>query len=296
MQEMFKFNDEVHAYQSFVRKNIKSLGQLTIISEQLLIKDIEKGFIDVLTLDTLSKQIVVLELKNVSAGDDIIGQSIKYFDFLMRAKDDLLDLLAKMKNQLDFTIEEINLTPKIMLIVPEFSTQLLRSLSYVNEIEIQVIKLNCIQHDNHYEIIKELYIPNQDYREDAAVEINGEPTKSWNFNEYYKEGVDREKLDLAKQIIRFANRTLEVQGKKLDVFFYKDKITLMIGKKVIGNIKISRKWFDSSVDLSLSINKDKPIEAPDLMYDVNIAKYDIGIRKVKLKCNSLPAEILNKIL
>lgn len=296
MPQMFKFDDEVHSYQRFVRENIKNLGQLTIISEQLLIKDVEKGFIDVLALDMLSKRIVVLELKNSSAGDDIVGQSIKYFDFLVRAKDDLLNLLAKMKNQIDFPIEDIDLNPKIMLIVPEFSTQLLRSLSYVNGIEIEVVKFNGIQHDNHYEIIKEVYVPNQDYREDAVVEIDGELTKSWNFNEYSKLGVDKEKLNLARQFIHFADMTISEQGKKLDVFFYKDKITLMTGKKVIGNVKISRKWFDSSIDISLAINKDKPVNVPDLMYNGNIIKYDIGTRNVKIKCCQLPKEVLSKIL
>lgn len=296
MHQIFKFNDEVHAYQKFVRENIKKLGNLTIISEQLLIKDIDKGFIDVLALDVSNKQIVVLELKNSSAGDDIVGQSIKYYDFLKRAEVDLLDLLAKMKSQFDFNIDEINLTPRIMLIVPDFSQQLLRSLSYVKGIEIDVIKFNAMQKQGYYEITKEVYVPNKEYREDSTVKIDGELTQTWNFEEYAKIGVDSEKIKLAQQFVTLADGICKSRGNKLDVYFYKDKITLMTGKKVVAHAKIQRKWFDNSLDISVSIKKDKKVNVANLMYNGSILKFDVNERNVKLKCSHLPTDILKDIL
>jgi hypothetical protein len=282
---MFKFNDEVHAYQSFVRNNIKALGNLIIVSEQLLVKDIDKSFIDILALDISEKRLVILELKNVIAGDAIIGQAIKYFDYLIRAEEDLKLLLSKI--DLDFSINEINMNPKIMLVVPDFKVQIIRSLSYVNSIDIQIVKFNSIQYDNHYEIIKEVYIPGREYNEETIVEDNN--YKIWNFEEYEKEGIDNKKIILAKKFINFIDSLYE---EKSELFFYKDKISLMKGKRLICHIRINKKWFDNSIEISTS---NKNITAADVMYDGNIISYSIGKRNVKIKFNALPIGILRKI-
>jgi hypothetical protein len=138
IMQRFKFNDEVHDYQRFVRENIKILGEMLLITEQLYIQNNGTCIIDILLLNIISKRLVVLELKNVLTTDKGIWQPVKYYDYLSRAEDSLKQLLIQKQKEIDFNIDEIDFNPEIIMVVPEFDKQLLRSLSYFDGIDTKI--------------------------------------------------------------------------------------------------------------------------------------------------------------
>lgn len=293
--QIFKFDDEVHAYQRFVRNNLESSENFIIVSEQLYIKDLERSFIDILAIDLLNKRVVIVELKNTTAKDDIVGQTIKYYDFLRRCKEDLLELIKIKQDKFNFDIEEINLDPKILLIVPEFDKQLIRIFSYVSNLDIKIVKYNAIQKEGYYELIKEIYTPDIKFREEQVVELNKKVSSNWGLDEYLKDGYEEEKINLVKNLIIHIENKCFFKNKKFDVFYYNKKITLTIDGRVWGNILLKKKMFDNSLELSINLKKEQEIDMISLRYNVEILKYTVSNKVVKIKFIQVPKNFLEEI-
>lgn len=186
--QKFRFNDEVHEYQRFIRENIKIFGDMLLITEQLYIQGNNTCIIDILLLNNNSKRLVVLELKNILSNDKMIWQPIRYYDYLRRTEDSLKQLLVLKKNEINFNIDEIDFNPEVILVVPEFDKQLLRSLSYINDIDLKIVKLNLLISNNKFEIVKEIYNLSGIYFKEDLVTVKEKVSKVWNFAEYLKEG------------------------------------------------------------------------------------------------------------
>lgn len=286
--QYFKFDDEIHSYQSFVRNNIKIIGNLIIISEQTFIKNTEKNFIDILAIDLSDKRLVIIELKNNIANNSIIGQSIKYYDNILRSnKQDLMDLIKQSKINID--INEIDFNPKILLIVPDFSKQLLRYLSYITNIDISLIKLNAIQKNNYFEIVKENYESDINLYNDEPIEIKGKISLNWNFNTYLDYGINQSKVNLSKYLINYIDNILKQKNKKFEKYFYKNKITLMIDNKVWGHIIMNIK---NDNILELSILNIKNIDITKLPFEGGILKYKILSNSIKITFSQVPINFL----
>ncbi|MFW6007974.1 MAG: hypothetical protein ACOCP8_01805 [archaeon] len=289
----FKFGDEIHYYQKFVCNNIKFLGNLIIISEQLIFKHTnDKIIIDILALDLTKKQLVIIELKNIKVKEPVIGQIIKYYDHIIRAEDELKDLLKLKKDKINFDINDINLNPLIMIVVPDFKKSLIRSLSYIDQkINIELIKLNAIQRIGYYEAIKEKQqvSRNQTIHKKDLVSVNKKISKQWSFEEYLKEGVDEGKVQLAKQFIEYFN---SLKLGEIQPFFHEKKITLMDGKDSIVNIFIKKNMFDDSLDVS--IQKGGNFHYDDLNFDPYILGFNVKSRVLHIKFNKVPTNFLRK--
>lgn len=294
----FKFDDEVHDYQNFVKRNINVLGNFILLSEQLYIKNIQnnkKSFIDMLALDLNTKRLVILELKNTTAQDGIIGQSIRYYDFISNSSDVLKELLFKKQDEINFDIDQINYNPKVLLIVPDFNEQVLRSLLYVHNIEIDVIKFNAIQKSNYFEIVKEVYEPQECY-EELDYEINGQAAKEWNYDEYLNCGHETTKILLLKHFINFIKNLCLEKNKKFNIYFYENKITIMVDKKVWGHIAMKRKLFDNSLELSINLSKGQIVDYCSLRYNGHIQKFKLLDRSLKIQFNIIPTTLLDNLL
>lgn len=292
--QYFKFDDEVHAYQTFVRNNISALGDLLIITEQLQIEYQGKHFIDILALDLIEKRLVILELKNKTAKTNV-EQPIRYYDLLIRAEDQLRNMLLLKKSQIPFDIDEINYNPRVLLIVPDYTKQLLRSLSYIRDIDVEVVKFNAIQKTGYFEIIKESHLPGDEIDFNEQVNITEKVTKTWNLNQYIEDGINQRKIDLVKQLINYMKNQLLLENKMLDIYYYENKITLMIDKKLWGHCNIRVKPL--SPDLSVNINnKELNLHSGDLMYDGDIIDYKILTNNVKINFYQVPVKFLQKCI
>lgn len=291
----FKFVDEIHGYQKFVRDNIKMLGNLIIITEQLYMKNTNKNFVDILALDLNDNRLVILELKNINTDDKILAQPIRYYDLLIRAQEDLTILLYKANKTINFDIENVNYEPKIMIVVPNFDLQLLRSFSYVNNLDIEIVKFNLLQKNGYFEIIKEKFVPDLSYQNDTKTKLNTEISKQWNLNEYEKIGINKSKILLIKQTIDYLQSLFNQKNEKLNIYYYKNKISLMIGKQVWGHILINKQT-EPGLEINIKINSKKIFNYNLLYYEPYITKYKTSESSVKICYNTLPTKFISKMV
>lgn len=288
--QKFRFNNEVHEYQRFVRENINVFGNMLLITEQLFLQNEELCIIDILLLNKTTKRLVVLELKNVHTTDKVIWQPIKYYDHLRRAEDSLKKLLIHKQKEINFSIDEIDFNPEIILVVPDFNQQLLRSLSYVNDVDLKVIKLNLIINENKSEVVKELYSPSSVYFKEDLVTVKEKISKVWNFSEYLKEGVDSRKIIIAKDYINFLNRLFK--DKKVDMFFYDKYISITINGKVWGHIYIKKQLQQSYLHINFKYKgKANPI---DFQFTPHIVNYKISSQTIDLCFREVPQKLIEK--
>ena len=150
------FFDEVHDFQRFIIKNIYLLGRYTILSQQLSLHSNENGIIDILALDLDENRITIIELKNEKMLDKGLWQPLRYYDLLRRGEDSLRELLFNCR--LGISINEIDLNPKVLLVVPKCNEQLLRSISYFEEIDLKLIELKRTFNGSFFDIRKKYFI------------------------------------------------------------------------------------------------------------------------------------------
>jgi hypothetical protein len=287
--QKFKFNDEIHDYQRFVVNNIKLLGNLIVVSEQLFVKNDKNNFIDILALDLNQKQLVILELKNTLANHSIVGQAIKYYDSLIRGQDQLRNLLDLKVNQLGIDLDDINYTPKVILVIPDFDKQLLRSLKYVENIDISIIKLNAIQRNNYFEIIKENI--NLNAIDNTKVTIGTKVSKNWSLGEYLKDNINSRKIELARQLMNYINYLAKDNNIEACFYFYNNKITMSFNKKIVGHILIRKNPFSEILDISIS----NYANTSTLMYSGEILKYKFLTNTVSISFSKLPIDFLKTL-
>lgn len=288
--QKFRFNDEVHEYQRFVRENIDTFGDMLLITEQLFIQNEDLCIIDILLLNKTTKRLVVLELKNVHTTDKVIWQPIKYYDYLRRAEDSLKQLLIHKQKEITFSINEIDFNPEVILVVPEFNQQLLRSLSYISDVDLKVIKLNLMINENKSEVIKEIYSPSSVYFKEDLVTVKEKVSKIWSFSEYLKEGVDSRKIIIAKDYINFLNGFFK--DKKVDVFFYDKYISITINGKVWGHIYIKKQLQQSYLHVNFKYKvKANPI---DFQFTPHIVNYKISSQTIDLCFYQVPQKLIEK--
>jgi len=290
--QKFRFNDEVHDYQRFVRENIKSLGDMLLITEQLCIQNRDICIIDILLLNTVSKRLAVLELKNVLISDKMMWQPIRYYDYLSRAEDALKQLLMRKRHEFNFEIDEIDFNPEVILVVPEFNPQLLRSLAYVDGVDLKVVKLNLFIKDDMSEILKEEYIPSSIYHREDLVTVKEKISKIWSFEEYLKEGVDSKKISLAQRYVSLLTNIFTQQNKKLDMFFYEKYISLTVNGKVFGHIYIKKKLYQSHLCVSFKTNQR--INPIDFQFAPHIIDYKVSTKKIELCFNEIPLDLIRR--
>jgi hypothetical protein len=257
---IYKFNDEVHSYQSFIRNNIDKIGNLKIVTEQFKIKN---NFIDMLAYDSNDDRLAIIELKNVETNHDIIGQAIRYYDLLKR---------STAYNNLPIIKD-----PKILLISPDFDEQLISSISHINNIDIKILKANL---DDDIFICEE-YQPEKfnDIVGTNRIDIECNKKEIYTIESY---NIEKKQLDLIKDCIRIFQN---MYNQSLSIFYSKDKINIMYKKSVICTIKISYNWFDNTINISVPKGT---VNEMDIRYNPYIKKFTINKKHIKLICNKLP--------
>lgn len=293
----YRFFDEVHDFQRFVRENIKLIGNYIIISEQLYVKNNETGIIDMLVIDNDDRRLTVVELKNEVTTDKNVWQPLRYYDLLRRGEDDLKELLLNASHKISYDINQINLNPKLVLVVPKCNYQLLRTLSYFEDIDSKVVELTRYSSNLGIQITKQVYYPTSVFHKDDLVSINQKISKIWNFNEYINHGINSEKINLAKRMIEQIKNLFLNKGYQFDTFFNETKITITKNGKVWSHIFIKQKPLDYKLVMSFKIPKDTVVNQSDFMYNPSIEKFDIKKGSIKITLNNcIPSQLIEKYL
>lgn len=291
------FFDEVHDFQRFIRENIYLIGNYTIISEQLMVKNNEIGIIDMLAIDNDENRITIIELKNTLTTDKNIWQPIRYYDLIKRGEDSIKELLINASSKLKCDICDINVNPKVVLIVPRCNEQLLRTLSYFDDIDLQVIEISRFENNGRLEINKKKFFPKSIFHKEDLVNIKQKVTSNWNFEEYYKKGINKEKLDLAFKVMNQIKQVFLNKKLNFDVFFTETKITIIMNNKVWGYLFVKQKPLDHNLVVSFKLHKDKVINKNDFLYHHHVESVDVKSNSIKLCINGmLNNELIDKCI
>jgi hypothetical protein len=290
-----EFFDEVHDFQHFVSDNMKLIGNYTIISEQLYLRNNETGIIDMLAVDNDEKRLVILELKNCYTTDKAIWQPIRYYDLIRRGEDSLRMLLIQASHKLEFDISEIDLNPKLVLVVPECNDQLLRTMSYFADIDSLVVEIQRWTNGSYIELKKQTYKPLSIFHKNDIVEVQEKVSKTWSLEEYRRMGISSDKIDIASRIIAQIRGAFINKGFKLDIFYNETKITLAKDGKVWGHLFVKQNPLDYRLTMSFKVNKDVIVNNGDFSYALNVEQYDQQKNGIKLKLTGpIPQNIISK--
>lgn len=273
----FKFNNETHFYQNFIKNNLDILGDLIIIKEQLNINN--KFFIDMLVYDKINKKLIIMELKNNYTKFKVIGQVITYYDLLKKSNiENIMEEFLKINN-IDISTCDIDFNPAIYIIVPDFNNQLLQDLNYLNIDNIRIFKINAKQNKGYFEIIKEEYKP-QKIKEN--IELKNDFNKDYNIDSYF---LSKNKKFLIISLLNFLKSKYNCK-----FFFLKNKISIFYGKRILLYILIDKKY-----NLTITFNYNEDVYK-NLVYLKEVINYKLLNNKIKIEVNSIPQQIIEILL
>ncbi|MNM79639.1 hypothetical protein D3C81_915770 [compost metagenome] len=184
-----------------------------------------------------------------------------------------------------------------MLVVPQCNEQLLRALSYFNDIDSKVIELK--RHLNDGKEIVEIneHFPTSVFHKEDIVDIQNKVTKNWNFDEYKKMGINSEKIKIANTLANQMKSLFENKGYKCDIFFNQTKISILKNNKVWGHLFIKQNALNHYLTISFKISKETVINKNDFIYNDRIESYDFKDSSIKIKINeSLDRTFLEKYI
>lgn len=295
--ERFNFFDEVHDFQRFIRENIYLIGNYTIISEQLTMRNNETGIVDMLAVDNIDNKLTIIELKNELTTDKNVWQPIRYYDLIKRGEDSIKELLFKASSKLRCDVDSIDINPKVILVVPRCNDQLLRTLSYFEDIDSKVIEITRYKNNNIIETKKQTFYPRNIVHKEDLVDVVQKVTPEWNFEEYSKRGISKLKLDLALRMMLQIKTIFESKSFKYDVFFTETKITIMKNEKVWGYLFIKQKPLDHNLTISFKVSKYMKVDKYDFSYNYSIESVDAKESTIKLLINNvIPSNLIEKYL
>jgi hypothetical protein len=231
-----------------------------------------------LALDKTNNKIVIIELKNAGKKFKIIDQIITYYDLIIKSNiEELLDIYIE-ENNLSFSSLDVDLTPSVFVVTPDFDEQMLQNFNYINILNIKLIKMNLIQRDNCFEVLKEEYKP-KDIITDNKVKTEIE--KEYTIDDYT---LNTEAKRLLQSLLNYLNYIY-----KCNSFFYKDKISIYLDKNWLMQINVSQ----NKVYLTF---KEKQIIKNNLLYNHEINSYKLLKDKIKIEINKIPVETIRTLV
>ena len=144
----FPFADEVHDMGDFVEKHPQILGpDITIISRELQVGTTDGSRrIDFLVYDTELNQIGIVEMKNQTADEKVLLQTLRYANWI-RNNPDTVRYQIKKKN-LDINEEEIDPERvKVLILAPKVSQSLAELCQYITAFDFEFIKVQRFKDD-----------------------------------------------------------------------------------------------------------------------------------------------------
>src|SRR5208337_3894688 len=146
--EKAPFLNEASELEDFILENERIIGNVILLNRQI---EIPTGLrIDLWGIDLLDYRPIILELKNVIVGLEIIPQILPYYQFLKQNPDTLKykaltddRFRQKIKEQEaspDTILSKLEDDPKVILLGPGFKTELISTVDYLN-LDIEIIKI-----------------------------------------------------------------------------------------------------------------------------------------------------------
>ena len=245
MNKINAFFDEIHDFQKFIVENKYLIGNYTIIAEQVKINEKnKKSFIDILAIDNNENRLTIIELKNDILSDKGLWQPIRYYDLLSRGEDSLNKICERINKK------NVDLNPKVLIIVPSCTNQFLRSLSYFPSIDISVLEIKKEIKNSYVDVSKKYFYPKTIVHKEDLIEINEDQKINYGIEKYMTPFINKNKILFAEKIIsRFVNK-LSSKGIIVDVFYQKTKISIMNKKSPILTLNINKSIKKDNLELT----------------------------------------------
>jgi hypothetical protein len=273
------FFNETHDFQRFIVENKYLLGNYTILSEQLSIKNNKSGILDILALDNQNKRITIIELKNTKIDDKSIWQPLRYYDLIKRGEHAIVEILKENNCYND----NIDLNPKIILVVPKCEQQLIRTISYFTDIDICIIEIKKEIIENKVEINKQVFYPSSVFHKENLSEIKEKKYTNWSIDNYKKCGISSEKIKNIECTIQKIKNHIISDNSLFDIFYKESQISITKNGKVIVNIEVKKNPISHYYLIQIKTNG--VFDKFDFLYLDGIEKVTFKDNKIKLKIN-----------
>jgi hypothetical protein len=258
------------------------IGNHIVLSDQFFINSSNKSFIDILTIDKDDNRLCILELKNVKLSDKGLWQPIRYHSLISRSEDSIREMIVSKKINDTY----IDLNPKVILVVPDCTDQLLRSISYFTDIDIKVYEVKKTIKNNMVDIVKKIHNPKTIIHKEDTIKIKINQETHNDLDSYLKVGLNIENKKTINKIIEDVKLAMTIKNKKFSIYYGKSSITITKNDVCFLNIKINKSPTSNVIKMVLFLEKD-PEKFP--------YQYIDGIENIKFLSNKINLTISKEI-
>jgi hypothetical protein len=135
--------------QEFMTNNLQVLGNMIVLDQFYNTK--EAGIMDMIGLDVDEKRVSIMELKNVVVDERVIPQVLRYVLWARENPEYFRNKIVQRKDKelKDIVRDEddVNYDPRIVLIAPSFSSQLLKQ-SQLLDVDISFVEISRYKSGN----------------------------------------------------------------------------------------------------------------------------------------------------
>lgn len=207
------FTDEVSDLESFVKTNPHMLAeQVTIIAEQVDIGP--SGRIDLLAVDRSLEQgkLLLIELKNEPAKIDVLLQVLRYASWASINPDSIRLLLERGK----VPAEKSDLTPRIVIVAPEITDELVELSQYVTAFEFSFLEVKRFRLGSEFLVAVDTKAGTGGVRPSVGAQ------EEWSWERYEADlGITKERIELAKWLVDQVKQVCTDKGWPLELKFRK---------------------------------------------------------------------------
>ena len=262
--EKAPFSDEPKELEDFVMKNEGILGNVALINRQITIPDGKR--IDLWGLDTLDLRPVIIELKNTISEIGVIPQILPYYNFVKSNPDTLkfralsdkkfMKKLGEVEVDKDKLSKGLEGDPKVILIAPVFSKELLDVVDYI-KFDVELVEISRYK-TGEGEFLVTINKPLIVTTPPATVRVMEE----WNWEKYQKEGISKKKIEIAKGLKESIDNIISKEKINLQPIFRKLYIPYQIGRNNVFWLDVGyTSWTTGDVLLSFNLEKKPDLKA-----------------------------------
>jgi hypothetical protein len=274
--ETAPFSDETRDLENFIMKNERILGNVALINHQITLPGGKR--IDMWGLDTLDLRPVIIELKNVIIGTEVLPQITSYYDYVKRNPDSLKSK-ALSSNEFKRKLEELEIdldkisnafeeNPKVILLAPAFKEELLNEVEYI-KFDIELVEISRYKTEEQ-EYLVAIDRPKVTSTEPAKVRV----MEDWNWEKYEKKGLSDRKIKLAMKLKERIDNLLKKEGIDFQPIFRKLYIPYQSGNRNIFWFDLSyTSWTTGDVVITFKLEKEPDLKAMGINIEYTKTKW-----------------------
>lgn len=228
------FTDELTDMEHFIQKHPEILGNMIILDWE--VHKGGKGRMDLLALDMEDKpRVLIIELKNVEADENVLLQVMGYAH---EHKNRIDYTRGKIKEKFDvravedtIPLDQIEYTPRILIIAPEFSPKILALAQYIN-LDIDFVRITRYKEQGDF-------IVSIDVLEPIKTNISVTMGRDWSWDSYQSElGVTADVIETGKLVQSQVEKIVAEHDWDVQPVFNKGYVSFKTGRLVFVEIDV----------------------------------------------------------